>query len=111
MAKRGQRKKKKKRRRKVKKRKELEKKKEKKKKKKINGGWLPRISGVLKEFAFVGEDNNSNFSITQDRDLVGFLQQSISPFGKCHLPVDLVLYPLQLNPTPSHDFLFFFFSL
>lgn len=63
---------------------------------------LPRICGVLKELALVGEDNNSNLSITQNRDLMGFLQKPTSPFGKRNLAVDLILYPLQLNPTPPH---------
>ena len=63
---------------------------------------LPRISGVLKEFPLMGEDNKGNFSITENRDLMSFLEKTSSSFGECHLSIDLVLYPLQLNPTPPH---------
>ena len=68
---------------------------------------LPGIRGVFKELPFVREDNQSDLSIAQDRDLMSFLQQPTSPFGEGNLPVDLVLYPLHLNPTSPHlSFLF-----
>lgn len=35
---------------------------------------LPRISGIFKELSFVGEDNQSNLSVTEHRDLVCFLE-------------------------------------
>lgn len=69
---------------------------------------LPWISGILKELSFVGEDNQSDLSITEHRDLVGFLQQPTSPFWECYLPVDLVLDPLHLYLTPSHLISFYF---
>lgn len=34
---------------------------------------------------------------------MSLLEQPSSSFGKSHLSVDLVLYALQLNPTPPHD--------
>ena len=60
------------------------------------------MSGVLKEFAFSREDNKSNISVTQHRDLMGFLQQTCSSLGKCHLSANLVLNPLQLHPSSTH---------
>ena len=33
---------------------------------------------------------------------MGFLQQPGPPLGESDLPVDLVLDPLQLNPSPPH---------
>lgn len=35
---------------------------------------------------------------------MSFLEQPTSPFGESNLPVNLVLYPLQLNPTSPHLF-------
>nr|BAF01731.1 hypothetical protein [Arabidopsis thaliana] len=50
----------------------------------------------------MGEDNKGNLGITKNRDLLSFLQKTSSSFRECHLSIDLVLYPLQFNPTPSH---------
>lgn len=63
---------------------------------------VPRIAGVFKKLAFSRENNESNFSITKNRDLMSFLEKSSSPFRESNLTIDLVFYPLQLNPTSSH---------
>ena len=64
-------------------------------------GW-PGIRGVFKELSFVGENNQSNFSITENRDFMSLLQQTSFPFGESNLPVYFVLNSFQLNPTSSH---------
>jgi len=37
---------------------------------------IPWIAGVLKEFAFGGENYEGDFSITKHRDLMSFLEQT-----------------------------------
>lgn len=63
---------------------------------------LPGLGGVLKELAFGGENNQGNISITQNGDLICFLQQSRASLRESDLPADLVFDPFQLNPTSSH---------
>lgn len=63
---------------------------------------LPGIGGVLEELALGGEDDEGDLGVAEDRDLVGLLEQARPPLGEGDLPVDLVLYPLQLKPAPPH---------
>ena len=49
------------------------------------------------------EHDNRNPSITQNRELMSFLEQTISSLGIRHLSVGLVLYPLDLD-LPSRHF-------
>jgi len=63
---------------------------------------IPWIAGVLKEFAFGGEDYEGHFSITKHRDLMSFLEQTRPSLGERYLPIDLVLDPLQLHPSSPH---------
>ena len=63
---------------------------------------IPWIAGVLKEFAFGGEDYEGDFSITKHRDLMSFLEQTRPSLGERYLPIDLVLDPLQLHPSSPH---------
>jgi len=66
---------------------------------------IPGIIGVLEELPLSGEDNKSNICIAQHGDLVRLLEQPRSPLREGHLSVDLVLYPLQHNPTSPHTLL------
>lgn len=65
---------------------------------------LINILAVVSELidaAAAGEDNESNFSLTEYRQFIGFLQQPIPPLAKCHLPIRVVLDPLYLYlPSP-----------
>lgn len=65
----------------------------------------------LIELATVGEDNEGNLSITEDREFISLLEQTIPPLCKCHLTVYLVLNPLQLHLSPTHVFNTCFISL
>lgn len=71
----------------------------------------PGIGGKLKELPFGGEDNQSNFGIAKHRDLMSFLEQPSPALGERHLPADLVLDSLKLNPTSPHFRVTFFFHL
>ena len=75
-----------------------------KKKTKIQEGERDLLRGAaeLIELATVGEDDESNLSITKNRQFISFLQQTVPTFCKRYLSVDLVLYPLQLYSSPSH---------
>lgn len=68
-------------------------------------GYVPGISSILKDLAFSGEDDESNLSLTKHRDLMSFLEQPRSPLWESHLPVDLVLYSLQLHPSSPHIYI------
>ena len=48
-------------------------------------GFQPCI-GIFVELAGAGENNDSNFCITKDRELPGLLKQPISSFRESHLP-------------------------
>lgn len=56
----------------------------------------------LVETSSLREDNEPHLGIAQNRELIGFLQQTIAAFCKGDLTVDLVLYPLQLYPSSPH---------
>lgn len=64
--------------------------------------YVPGISRVLAELSFSREDDECDIGITENGDLMSFLQQSRPPFWESHLPIDLVLYPLQRHPSSSH---------
>lgn len=72
----------------------------------INNTYVPRAATELIKLAAIGENDESNLSITQYGEFVGLLKESISSLGKCHLPVYFVLYPLQLYSSSSHFILF-----
>lgn len=63
---------------------------------------LPLVGGVLIEFAFGRENDNSHVGITQDRDFVCLLEETTASLGEGNLTIDLVLYPPQLHSSPSH---------
>lgn len=63
---------------------------------------IPRATAEFIELSSIGEDDESNFSITENRKLISFLQKPIPSFCKSHLPVDLVLYSLKLNSSSTH---------
>ena len=48
------------------------------------------------------EDNHSNFSITENWKVFGFLQQTISSLRESHLPVCGILNPFHHNLPSSH---------
>jgi hypothetical protein len=55
-----------------------------------------------------GENDYSNFSLTQHRELLSLLKKPCSALAEGNLPVHRVLNPLQLNLSTSHiytDFL------
>ena len=65
-------------------------------------GCIPRAAAELIKLAMVGEDDESNLSITEDRELIGLLEKPISPLCKSHLPIYFVLYPLQHHSPSPH---------
>lgn len=65
----------------------------------------------LKELASVGEDDEGNLSIAEDRDLASFLHQTTSPFRERHLSADLILDPTNLNPTSPHLIYYYSFFI
>ena len=66
------------------------------------GGELPGVGGVLIELAFGGEDDDGDLRVTEDGDLVRLLQEPVAALGEGHLPIYLVLYPLQLHLAATH---------
>ncbi|RRT73258.1 hypothetical protein B296_00033552 [Ensete ventricosum] len=62
----------------------------------------PGVGGVLIELALGGEDDEGDLRVAEDGDLVGLLEQPRPALGEGHLPIDLVLDPLQLHPPPPH---------
>ena len=59
------------------------------------------VVGVLVETTASGEDDKSNLSATQDRELISFLEQTIASFAESDLAIRGVLYPLYLYlPSP-----------
>jgi hypothetical protein len=64
--------------------------------------YIPLVAAELVELVAVREDDESDFRITEDGELVRLLEQTVLALGEGHLPVDLVLDPLQLDPSPPH---------
>ena len=71
-------------------------------KKKERARDVPRFVGVVEKLAFSGEDDESHISIAQHRNLARFLKQARPSLGESHLPIDLVLDPLQIHSSPPH---------
>jgi hypothetical protein len=65
----------------------------------------PTIPGAaeLVELAAAGEDDERDLGVAEHGELVRLLEQAVAALGEGHLAVDLVLDPLQLNPSPAHD--------
>lgn len=59
------------------------------------------VIGVFIETATAGEDYERYFSVTEHRQLVGFLEQPIPALAEGDLPVGGVLDPLDLDFAPS----------
>ena len=60
------------------------------------------VIGVFIETATAGEDNESNFSITKNREFISFFQKSISSLTECNLSICCVLYSLYLYLSSPH---------
>jgi hypothetical protein len=63
---------------------------------------VPGVGGVLIELALGGEDDDGDLGVAEDGDLVRLLEQPVPALGEGHLPVYLVLYPLQLHLASPH---------
>jgi hypothetical protein len=64
--------------------------------------FVPRVGGILVELSLGGEDDDGDLGVAEDGDLVRLLEEAIAPLGEGHLPVYLVLYPLQLHLPATH---------
>ncbi len=64
---------------------------------------LPAWAGEFKQLASAGEHNESHLCITQNRQLVRFLQQTAAPLGECHLPAGWILNLLYLYFAATHN--------
>lgn len=60
------------------------------------------MSAVLEEFPITGEDDESDLSITQHRELMSLLQQPTASLRERDLPIGGVLDPLYLNLSTPH---------
>lgn len=56
----------------------------------------------MAEAAGGGEHEEGDVDVAEDGQLVGLLDQPVSPLGERHLPVRDVLDPLDLQLHPSH---------
>jgi hypothetical protein len=65
-------------------------------------GRVPLVGGVLVELPLWGEDDDANLGVAEDGDLVRLLEEAVAALGEGHLPVYLVLYPLQLHLAAPH---------
>ncbi|GJR07317.1 hypothetical protein Tco_0530301 [Tanacetum coccineum] len=54
------------------------------------------------EFAAVREDDQSDFCVAENSELVSFLQETASTFSKSDLPIDFVLNSLQFYSSSTH---------
>lgn len=54
------------------------------------------------EFSGAGKHENGNFSVAENGELVGFLEEPIASLGVGYLSVGGVLYPLDLDLSPRH---------
>ena len=64
---------------------------------------IPLRAAELVELAAVGEDDERDLGVAEHGELVRLLEQAVAALGEGDLAVDLVLDPLQLNPSPPHD--------
>ena len=58
-------------------------------------------AGVIIKSAGAGEDDEADFGVAQDGELLGLLHQTIPPLGEGHLPAGGVVDPLD-HDLPSH---------
>lgn len=63
--------------------------------------YIPFGSKLI-ELAMGREDEKSNLSITEHRELLSLLEQPRTPLAEGHLPVHRVLDPLHLSLSASH---------
>ena len=63
------------------------------------------------EFAIARENDKGNFSITENKQFISFLEQTISSFRESYLPIYFVLYYLQFNSSSSRLSLFLFYCV
>lgn len=65
-----------------------------------------RSSGadVFMELLGARQHDDRHFSVAEDGELVGLLEQPIAPLRVGHLPVGRVLDPLDLDLPPRHFF-------
>lgn len=68
-------------------------------------------AGEIVEPAGAGEDDDTNLSITENRKLLGFLQQAVPSLGESHLTTRRVIDPLYRDLSPSHFSPLFFLFL
>lgn len=61
-----------------------------------------QIAAKFKELAMAREDDESHFSITKQRKLISFLEQTISSLSESSLSIDLVLDPLKYQFSSPH---------
>ena len=64
----------------------------------------PAGAGELIKLAAARENNESNFSITENGEFISFLHQTISSLGESHLSINLVFDSLQLHFSSPHFF-------
>ena len=60
-------------------------------------------ASVLVEFVAAAEDYESDLTVTENTQLVGFLHQTKLPLGEGDLPVPLVGDPLDGDLLATHD--------
>jgi len=59
-------------------------------------------AGVLVELVAAAEDDESYFTVAQDRELVSFFHHTKLSLVECDLSVSFIRYPRNLNFLPSH---------
>lgn len=59
-------------------------------------------TGELEELARLREDDDSNLSITKNRELMSFLKQPRTPLGESNLSAIGILDPLNLDFSTTH---------
>lgn len=57
------------------------------------------------------ENEKPNFSIAEDGELLGLLEQAGPPLAEGHLPVHRVLYPPHLNLSTGHHYYYYYYTL
>ena len=60
------------------------------------------FGAVLRELSGGREDDETDVSITENRELTSLLDKTISSLGEGHLPRCLILYLLYLDLPSSH---------
>lgn len=60
------------------------------------------MASKLVDLAGGRKGDEGNFSIAEDGELKGLLQESVSAFREGHLPAGWILYSLKLHFPPPH---------